>query len=102
MVSIWRSISRCFSGGRFGERFMDMDVIRLGRSELWMMGAGAKAGNRRAGPRHHRPACTRLTSASRYATEVLSGAVALVRDVVETQRQRKSARRVDIAGLAQW
>src|SRR6266511_3895402 len=49
MVSIWRSISRCLSGGRFGERLMGM--IRFGRSELIMIGENTKVGNRNVGPR---------------------------------------------------
>src|SRR4051794_17525304 len=47
MVSIWRSIARCLSGGRLGERFV-VDMVPPIRSGLFMMGEGAQAGNKRA------------------------------------------------------
>src|SRR5438067_10390933 len=48
MVSIRRSISRCVSGGRFGERLC-MGVIPPGGVELCMMGQHRTAGNRNLG-----------------------------------------------------
>src|SRR5205085_1037251 len=48
IVSIRRSISRCVSGGRFGERLI-MGAIPSGPSGHFMMGEAIEAGNRNAG-----------------------------------------------------
>src|SRR3984957_13895466 len=48
MVSIWRNISRCLSGGRFGERLI-MGLIPLCLTGLFMVGEGAWVGNQAAG-----------------------------------------------------
>jgi hypothetical protein len=42
MVNIRRSISRCLSGGRFGERLMAQSVLA---GQAAMMGQRAKPGN---------------------------------------------------------
>src|SRR5262245_29645565 len=47
MVSIWRSISRCLSGGRFGERLMARSLLA---GQPAMMGQRIEPGNRDVNP----------------------------------------------------